>query len=124
MKARPIFLNLWRIKFPLPAVVSILHRISGLVIFLGLPLLLYLLSLSLISQPSFDRLIRILADPGMKLLVWIVISALAGHFFAGIRHLLMDMGWGETLRSGRVSAYLVMIITVIVILLMGFWIWS
>lgn len=124
MKARPVFLNLWRIKFPLPAVVSILHRISGVVIFFGLPFLLYLLSRSLVSQENFDRLHQDLAAPGMKLILWIIVAALTGHFFAGIRHLLMDMGFGEGLRGGRVTAYLVMVIAILIILVTGMWIWS
>lgn len=124
MKARPVYLNLCRIRLPLPAIVSILHRISGVIIFLGLPLLLYLLSQSLGSQDSFDRLSVILAKPIMKLLVWIILAATTGHFLAGIRHLLMDMGIGESLRGGRTSAYTVVIVTAVAVILLGMWIWS
>lgn len=125
MKAsRPVYLNLWRIKFPIPAIVSILHRISGVVIFLGLPLLLYLLSQSLSSQDSFDHLATTaFANPVIKCAVWVVLSALIGHFWAGVRHLLMDMGIGEGLHAGRISAIVVLAITAVMIVVLGIWIW-
>lgn len=121
---RPVFLNLWQIKFPVTAIVSILHRISGVVIFLGLPFLLYILSQSLISQDSFDHLAAVLVKPGIKLLVWILVAAVTGHFFAGIRHLFMDMGIAEGLKGGRMSAYIVLVISILIIIFLGIWIWS
>jgi succinate dehydrogenase / fumarate reductase, cytochrome b subunit len=121
---RPVYLNLWRIKFPLPAIISILHRVSGVVIFLGLPILLYLLSQSLVSQDSFDQVSAAVANPFLKLLIWIIMSAFAIHFFAGIRHLLMDIGWGESLPAGRRSARIVAVLVVLTIILLGIWIWS
>ncbi len=125
MKAhRQVYLNLWRIRFPIPAIVSILHRISGVVIFLGLPLILYLLSRSLMSQDSFDSLSTTLEQPGFKLVLWILLAAVVGHFLAGIRHLLMDMGIGEGLKAGRRSAGLVLLLTAILVILLGLWIWS
>lgn len=126
MKAsqRPVFLNLWRIKFPIPAIISILHRISGVVIFIGLPLLLYILAQSLHSQDSFEQLSTLLANPGMKFLLWIICSATATHFLAGVRHLLMDCGVGEGLRGARSSAYVVIFLSAVAIILLGVWIWS
>ncbi len=125
MKAtRPVYLNLWRIKFPVPAIISILHRISGVVLFLGLPILLYLLSQSLISQDSFDHISSHLTRTIMRWVVWVIISALFVHFFAGIRHLLMDIGIGETLAGARKSAWLVAVLTASIIILSGIWIWS
>ncbi|MBS0350825.1 MAG: succinate dehydrogenase, cytochrome b556 subunit [Proteobacteria bacterium] len=121
---RPIYLNLWRIRFPITAIVSILHRISGVVIFLGLPLLLYLLGKSLNSQESYNQTALVLGAPGMKLAIWIILSAIVGHFFAGIRHLLMDTGLGESLKAGRISAWLVLIISILIVIILGLWIWS
>ena len=124
MKAsRPVYINLLRIRLPIPGIISILHRVSGVVIFLGLPLLLYLLAQSLTSQDSFDRLSLTLAEPGMKLAVWVILAAVVWHFLAGIRHLLMDMGLGETLRGGRFSAYLVLVLAAIIIILLGIALW-
>lgn len=121
--SRPVFLNLWQIKFPVTAIVSILHRISGVVIFLGLPFLLYILSQSLISQDNFDHLSALLVEPGVRLALWILLAATIGHFFAGIRHLLMDIGIGESLKGGRSSAYIVLVLTAVAAILLGMWIW-
>jgi len=123
-QARPVYLNLWRIRLPIPGIVSILHRISGVIIFLGLPYLLYLLNLSLHSPETFNQLSMQLSNPGQKLWLWIILSAVAWHFFAGIRHLLMDAGVGESLRGGRAGAWIVIVLSAIVIILLGIGIWS
>jgi succinate dehydrogenase / fumarate reductase, cytochrome b subunit len=120
---RPVYLNLWRIRFPLPAIISILHRVSGIVIFLGLAILLYLLSLSLGSQDSFNYLKRLTSNSLVKLVLWIVSSAVIFHFLAGVRHIIMDLGAGESLRGGRLLAASVAIVSAIAIILMGVWIW-
>jgi len=92
---RPVHLDLTRMTFPPMAIVSILHRISGVLLFLLLPFALYLLHHSLSSQDSFDQLQHQLHSPMMKLLSWILISSVAFHFFAGLRHMVMDCGIGE-----------------------------
>ncbi len=121
--ARPVYLNLLRIKLPIPGIVSILHRVSGVVIFLGLPFLLYILHHSLISQNSFDHLKQVLAMPGNKFILWVVLAAVVWHVLAGIRHLLMDVGVGESLTAARMTAWLVAIISFGLILLLGVWLW-
>lgn len=121
--SRPVFLNLLRIRLPIPGIVSIFHRISGVVIFLGLPLLLYLLHQSLQSQERFDQLLNTVAHPEMKLILWILLAAITWHVLAGIRHLLMDMGIAESLKGGRASAIMVMILSGLIILLLGVWLW-
>ncbi len=120
---RPKNLNLFTIRFPLPAIVSILHRVSGVILFLAIPLILWGLSLSLSSQQSFDELQQFLTTPYMKLIIWSCLSAFIYHFFAGIRHLLMDIGIGDELRSGKFSAILTFIVAGIFILLAGIWLW-
>lgn len=124
MKAyRPVYLNILRIRLPIPGIVSILHRMSGVVIFLGLPLLLYLLHRSLISQESFDQLTMTLARPELKWVLWAILAAVTWHVIAGIRHLLMDMGFGESLKAGRVSGLIVILLSGVIILLLGMWLW-
>ncbi len=120
---RPVFINLWRIKFPIPAIISILHRVSGVIIFLAMPILLYFLSQSLISQESFDHLASILIHPAVKIICWLIVAAVIYHTLAGIRHLFMDAGIGESLEAARTSAYLVIIISAVLILLAGVWLW-
>lgn len=121
---RPINLNLWRLRFPVMAIASILHRISGVIIFLCLPLLLYLLQQSLISQGKFDSVTQFIANPLIRIILWVALSALLYHLFAGIRHLLMDLGFGESLSAGRATAYLVIVLAIITSILSGVWLWQ
>ncbi len=122
-KQRPKNLNLFSIRLPIPAIVSILHRISGVILFLLIPFLLWGLNLSLSSPEDFDELHLFLTSPLMKLLIWGCLSAFIYHFVAGIRHLLMDVHLGENLQSGRLSAKLTLFISIVMIILVGIWLW-
>ncbi|MDP1602141.1 MAG: succinate dehydrogenase, cytochrome b556 subunit [Legionella sp.] len=122
-KKRPINLDLSTLKYPAMAIASILHRISGLVLFLLLPLMLYFLHLSLGGADAFANLQVTLASPYSKLLLWAFVAALIYHVIAGIRHLLMDLGFGEHLEEGRRSAVFVIALSIILTLLLGVWIW-
>lgn len=122
-KKRPVNLDLGTLKFPVMAIASILHRISGMVLFLLLPLMLYFLQLSLPSPQSFADLQVLLASPLIKILLWGFCSALIYHLLAGIRHLLMDLGLGEHLPAGRNSAAVMIGCSVILIIFLGLWIW-
>ena len=101
------------------AIVSILHRMSGLLLFLLMPLMLYFLQLSLNSPQSFADLRHTLANPWLKIVLWAFSAALVYHLLAGIRHLLMDLGWGEQLSQGRTSASLVIGCSVILTIFLG-----
>ncbi len=120
---RPINLNLFTIHFPLPAIVSILHRISGVILFLLIPFILWGLDLSLASQQDFDSVHQFFLQPLTKILIWCILAAFIYHFVAGIRHLFMDMGVGENLKSGRMGAVFVLLISIILIILAGVWLW-
>ena len=106
---RPKFRNinfplLLTYRLPLPGVVSIMHRISGAALFLMLPLLLWMLDLSLMSEISFERLRGITANIFFKLLLILLIWAFIHHLVAGIRYLLLDLHLGIDLKSARASA--------------------
>lgn len=120
---RPVYLNLLQIRQPLPAIVSVLHRISGVILFLMIPLLLWLLAQSLANESAFNAIKQPFFHPVLRFFTWVVLSALVYHLVAGIRHLLMDAGVGETLKGGRVGAYVVLIISIIFIVLLGIWLW-
>lgn len=124
MKAkRPLNVNVFHYRFPLPAIVSILHRVSGVLLFLFIPFLLYALQLSLSSAAGFDEVTIYLNQPVIKFVVWACMSAFVYHLFAGIRHLFMDSGYGESLVGGRFTSVLVMLFSLIFIVLAGVWLW-
>ncbi len=120
---RPKNLELSTIRFPLPAITSILHRISGVFIFAGVGVLLWMLSESLSSADGFARAAQWLDMPLVKLIVWAVVAGLIYHLVAGVKHLVMDLGIGETLSGAQTGARLVLIISIIAIVLAGVWLW-
>jgi succinate dehydrogenase / fumarate reductase cytochrome b subunit len=120
---RPVNLDLRTIKFPLPAIGSILHRISGFILFFFIPLFLWALGQSLSSAKGFAEVSQCLGNPVLKFFVWAFLSALIYHLLAGIRHLFMDIGIGENLGSARRGTSIVFILSVVLIILLGWWLW-
>jgi succinate dehydrogenase / fumarate reductase cytochrome b subunit len=120
---RPVNLDISTISLPLAAITSITHRISGVIVFAGIALLLWLLDLSLGSEEGFNTLRAAGTSPLTKFCVWAVLSALAYHMVAGVKHLLMDFGIGETRAAGPRGAKLVIAISAVLIVLLGVWIW-
>ena len=120
---RPRNLDFSTLRLPLAAIASILHRISGVFIFAGVAVLLYLLGESLSSEAGFSQVGQWMDTPVVKLVVWAVLAGLLYHLVAGIKHLLMDMGYGETLEGSQLSAKLVIIVSAIAIILAGVWLW-
>lgn len=118
---RPVNLNLMTMHFPVTAVVSILHRLTGVVLLLLLPVVLCLLDCSLRSPESFANLQAHLAQPWAKAVVLVLLAPMVYHLVAGFRHLLMDVGIGESLQGGRVGAYANFVVTIIVMALAGVW---
>ena len=102
---RPKFLKLPSIRFPIGAIVSIGHRLSGVVLLAGLPFLAIALEQSLRSEADFETLAAQWTGPWGSLLLVIVVWAAAHHILAGVRHLLMDLGIGSTLAHARISAW-------------------
>ena len=108
-------------RFPLAAIASILHRISGVVLFLLIPFSLWILHLSLASQMSFLMVKDYLGSPVVAFLIWVMLSALFYHLIAGLKHLLMDMGCFEEKVSGKVASSLVLIIGIVGTIGIGVW---
>ncbi|WP_033416774.1 succinate dehydrogenase, cytochrome b556 subunit [Hahella ganghwensis] len=120
---RPVNLDLTKFHFPLPAITSILHRISGVIIFVAIAFLLWGLDMSLESEQSFNSLLAVLDGFLAKLILWGILAALAYHFVAGIKHLVMDAGIGEDLEGARLFAKIVIAASVVLIVLAGVWVW-
>lgn len=118
-KQRPKFLNLFEIKLPLPGFASILHRVSGAGLFLMLPLLIWLLQLSLGSQESFETLKAVAANPLVKLILLGLLWAFLHHFFMGIRILLIDVHIGVDKAPARASAKAVLAVSLALTAILG-----
>jgi succinate dehydrogenase / fumarate reductase cytochrome b subunit len=120
---RPVNLDMMTIKLPLPAVVSILTRASGVFIFLGMAVMLWLLDMSLASESGFEQVLGLLSAPLAKLVIWAILSGVIYHALAGLKHLVADFGYGETLEGGILGARLVLVLSIVLIALAGVWIW-
>jgi succinate dehydrogenase / fumarate reductase cytochrome b subunit len=121
---RPVNLDLTTIQFPLPALTSIAHRITGVILFVGLIFAFWALDKSLSSPEGFAAVRDALANNILaKLIAWGLLSALAFHFVAGIKHLLMDVGYGVTLEGGVKKAQATVVISAVLIILAGVWVW-
>jgi succinate dehydrogenase / fumarate reductase cytochrome b subunit len=120
---RPVNLDLTTIRQPLAAISSILHRVSGVIVFAGIAGLLWLFDASLTSEASFNSVQAAALSPLMRFLLWGVLSALAYHCVAGVKHLLLDLGVGESREGGPRGAQLVFVVSAVLIVLLGAWIW-
>ncbi len=118
----PKNLNLLTIRFPLPAIASILHRISGLALFFLIPALLWVLKLSLTAE-GFQTLQAWLQAPTVKWLLWLLLLPFCYHFVAGIRHLLSDVHLGNTRRGGKIGVGVVFIIVAVLMVGLGVMLW-
>lgn len=118
-KQRPVNLNLFQISFPITAIVSILHRVSGVILFFAIPLLLWALEQSLQDESGFYKIHTFLTGIGCKIVLWGVLSAFIYHSVAGIRHFLMDCHIGETKAGGRLGAQITLGVSLILIFMLG-----
>lgn len=122
-RERPVNLALTKFSFPLAAIASITHRITGVVLFGGMAVLLYLLDLSTRSPDGFAEARALLDLPLAKLVLLAILAALIFHIVAGVKHLIMDFHIGDTLAGGRLGAQLSFGVSIVLIALAGAWIW-
>lgn len=122
-KKRPKFLALHQIKLPLPGVVSILHRISGALLFLALPAMLWLFQCSLTSIETYSELRQVMAHPALKLLSLGVMWAFLHHFCAGVRYLLIDLNVASGLAAARSSSRWVLAVSALLTVWLGVELW-
>jgi len=122
-KERPKHLDLRVIKQPLPAIASILQRISGAGLFLMLPFLILLFQLSLESPQSFESFRAVVGHPLAKLVLTGLLWAFLHHFCMGIRILLLDLNMGTDLKPARASTKAVLVISLALTVILGVKLW-
>lgn len=122
-RERPVNLDLTKFSFPLPALTSITHRISGVILFVGLAFLLFALNLSLSSPAGFAEAVALLDAPLAKFVTWGLLTALGYHLVAGIKHLFLDFDVGDTLQGARLGSQITIVAAVVLSILAGVWVW-
>lgn len=123
IKKRPKHLALHLIKLPLPGLVSILHRVSGLALFAALPLLLLMLQYSLRSIETYSLLMDVLDYPLAKLVLLGLLWAFLHHFCAGLRFLAIDLHYVGNLKQARDSSKIVLLVSLALTVLIGAKLW-
>lgn len=122
-KKRPVYLNLAQIRLPLPGFVSILHRISGALLFLAGVWLLFMLDRSLASEAGFESVRRYASFPLVKLGLLGVVWAYCHHFCAGIRYLFLDLDKGGDLPTARLTSWIVLAVSLGLTAILGAKLW-
>jgi succinate dehydrogenase / fumarate reductase, cytochrome b subunit len=123
-KPRPVYLDLFAIRQPLPAIVSILHRISGALMFVvGIPLLLWFVQRTLASPDGFRAALARPATPFGKLVVLVLAWCYLFHLLAGLRHLAIDLHIGIALAPARSSAAIVLVLSALLALIVAVRLW-
>lgn len=123
IKQRPKNLNLFTIRLPINAVVSIMHRASGVVLFLMLPTVLWVLQQSLASEADYLQMANAFQHWAFKLILIGMAWAFFHHFFAGIRHLAMDVHWMTSLQKARFSSRVVLWLVGLSVAMFAWCIW-
>jgi succinate dehydrogenase / fumarate reductase cytochrome b subunit len=122
-KPRPKHLNLMQIRLPLPALISILHRISGAILFLSIPFLLWLFQSTLESPASFDALRAVVSNPLVKIALLGLLWGYLHHLLAGFRHLFLDLHVGVELETARLTSKIVLVAGIALTLAVGVALW-
>ena len=117
-RQRPKFLNLLQIRLPVTAVASILHRVSGVILLMVLPVVIYGLDLSLQGREGFEQVISMIQSPVGQLVFVLISTSIFYHLIAGIRFLLLDVDIGYSLAAARWTARIVIFISIIVMLVL------
>lgn len=124
VKPRPVYLNLLAIRQPLPAIVSILHRVSGALLFvIGIPVLLWGVQMSLASPEAFAQFKAVVANPFSKLILLALAWAYIHHLLAGLRHLALDLHVGVELAPARRSSAIVLVLSVLLTVIVAVRLW-
>ncbi len=122
-KKRPVNLDFSTIKLPITALVSITHRITGILLFGAVAILMWMLQASLESAESFEAVKTLGSHPICHIVLFGILALLAYHTVMGLRHLIMDFGIGESLKGGQLGAKVALVIAIVLIALAGVWIW-
>ena len=123
MSKPPIFLNLLKIQLPIAGVSSILHRISAVGIFVLLLPFSVILVLASNSEEGFSTASYLLSFNSIKVLLVLLLTGVTYHYISGIRHLVMDFGYWQTLSAGKISAILTIVLSGLISLIFMGLVW-
>ena len=110
-------------KFPITAICSIFHRISGLIMTISIPFVIVSMYYSLAGPVGYKNIVNLLTETWVSLFFWLFMSSVVYHIYAGIRHIIMDLGFGDSMVVAKASSFVVIILGILSSLLLGFKLW-
>ena len=110
-------------RFPITAISSILHRISGVILIFAIPMSVIAMNYSLAGPNGYKQTVNFLTNGWFSILFWLFLSAITYHVYAGIRHMVMDIGFGESMKVAKTTSLIVIILGVISAVLWGAFLW-
>jgi len=122
-KQRPVNLDLTQFDFPASAKASILHRVTGVALLFAMAFVVWAWQESLSSPEGFEFIKNIMTSFIAKFIAWGTLVVLSYHMLGGIRHMFMDLGYFEEIKSGNTSAHVVMAVWIVVSIVAGAWLW-
>ena len=120
---RPVNINLFTMSWPLAAIASITHRITGVVLFVGTAFGLYALEMALSSPAGFDEAAAMMQQPLARFIMLGLLLAVVYHVVAGVKHLLLDFHVGDSLQAAQTGAVLVIVGTIVITAVLGAMLW-
>lgn len=112
-KERPVYLDIQKIRLPIPGIVSIFHRFSGVALFICIPVLLWLFAGTLSHESAFNTYQALVHHLLVKCILFVLLLAYVYHSLAGIRFLLLDIHKGTELKTARASAKAVVVCAIV-----------
>ena len=110
-------------SFPVTAISSILHRISGVILLISMPLVVVGMNYSLAGPSGYKGTVNLLTASWCSVFFWLFLSAITYHVYAGVRHMIMDMGFGESFKVAKTTSMLVIILGIVSAVLWGWFLW-
>ncbi|MED7788902.1 MULTISPECIES: succinate dehydrogenase, cytochrome b556 subunit [unclassified Francisella] len=110
-------------KFPVTAISSILHRVSGVILLIAIPLAVVGMNYSLAGPTGYEDTVAVLTKSWVSIFFWLFLSAITYHVYAGIRHMIMDMGFGESMTVAKITSLIVIVLGVLSAIFWGCYLW-
>ncbi|EDO66975.1 succinate dehydrogenase [Francisella tularensis subsp. holarctica FSC022] len=110
-------------NFPITAISSIMHRISGVVLIIAIPLCVVAMNYALAGPDGYQQTVTVLTKSWFSVFFWLFLSSITYHVYAGIRHMIMDMGFGESMKVAKITSLLVIVLGVLSAILWGCYLW-
>lgn len=110
-------------NFPITAISSILHRISGVILIVAIPLTVVGMNYSLAGPAGYKQTVDFLTAGWFSVFFWLFLSSITYHVYAGIRHMIMDMGFGESMKAAKMTSLVVIVLGVLSAILWGIYLW-